>query len=75
MTTQVTANKSANVLVTDLNPVSGASVTVTLQSAGINNALPALDPADAFAIGDAMKDAARKAGFTPNATTQPAPAV
>lgn len=61
MTVTVTATKSANVTVDVFTPINGATVTLATQ-----NLTPlVLHPADAFAIGDALKDAARKAGFTP----------
>lgn len=62
MNLTVTAAKSASVTVKDLTPINGASVTLTLGLTGPTS----FDPADAFAIGDALKDAARKAGFTPS---------
>jgi hypothetical protein len=57
-----TVTRSASVVADDLTPITGASVTLAV---GTLAQPVALDPADAFAIGDALKDAARKAGFNP----------
>jgi hypothetical protein len=58
------ATKSASVTAQNLTPITGASVALALNAASPIT----LDPADAFAIGDALKDAARKAGYNPNPT-------
>jgi hypothetical protein len=63
LTTSVTVSRSSNVTVTDPTPITGASVTLTVGTIGQPQVF---DPADAFAIGDALKDAARKAGYNPN---------
>ena len=57
----------------NLTPVTGSSIGLIFSdpNAPTPVQIPPLDPADAFAIGDAMQKAARRAGYNPTATPPP----
>lgn len=62
MNLTVNTSRLAQVVATNLTPITGASVLAVLNGTSLQ-----LEPSDAFTIGDALKEAARKAGYTPPA--------